>query len=67
MLKNTRSINMVYDIVCSNSVDELVKWVNERLKKGWKCEGGIATMLEPPRYVVFYQALMKDNDGSKHL
>ena len=50
---------MKYDVVCSNSVDELIKWVNEKLKKGWICQGGIGILLEPPRYTVFYQAMVK--------
>ena len=34
---------MKYDIICSTSVDELIKWVNEKLKQGWKLQGGVAS------------------------
>lgn len=26
---------MQYDVICSTSIDELIKWVNEQIKKGW--------------------------------
>lgn len=31
----------------------------EKLKQGWQLQGGIATMVHPPRYTVFYQAIVK--------
>lgn len=59
---------MQYDVLSTPDLEELCRWVNERLKKGWKCQGGVATMTHQPRYTVFYQAMVKDkNDGSKHL
>jgi hypothetical protein len=58
---------MKYDVICSNSVDELVKFVNNKLKRGWKCQGGIGILLEPPRYSVFYQAIIKDETNEKLL
>lgn len=62
-----RNIDMKYDILCDAFLDDLIKSVNEKLKKGWKCQGGIATMTHQPRYTVFYQAMVKENDSSKHL
>ena len=50
---------MKYDIICSTSVDDLIKWVNNKLKQGWKLQGGIATMTHQPSYTVFYQAIVK--------
>ncbi|MBR3676998.1 MAG: DUF1737 domain-containing protein [Alphaproteobacteria bacterium] len=57
---------MKYDVVCDAFLDDLIKAVNERLKKGWQLVGGIATMTHPPRYTVFYQAMVKENDRRKH-
>ncbi|MBR6355378.1 MAG: DUF1737 domain-containing protein [Alphaproteobacteria bacterium] len=51
---------MKYDVECSNSLDELIQYVNEKLKKGWKCQGGVSIMFQPPHYTVFYQALTKE-------
>ena len=50
---------MQYDVICSTSIDELIKWVNEQLKKGWELQGGIATMTQQIDYTVFYQAMIK--------
>ena len=46
-----------YDVVCDTFLDDLIKAVNEKIKKGWQLVGGIATMVHPPRYTVFYQAM----------
>ena len=51
-----------YDVECDDSLDELIKAVNKKLKQGWKLQGGIATMVHQPRYTVFYQALIKETD-----
>lgn len=32
---------MEYDIVCSESIDMLIEYVNSYFKDGWKCQGGI--------------------------
>lgn len=50
---------MRYDVICSTSIDELIKWVNEQIKKGWELQGGIATMTQQIDYTVFYQAMVK--------
>lgn len=58
-----RNIKMIkYDVECDDSLDELIKAVNKKLKQGWKLQGGIATMVHQPRYTVFYQALIKETD-----
>lgn len=49
-----------YDVECDASLDDLIKAVNEKIKKGWKLVGGIATMTHQPRYTVFYQAMIKE-------
>ena len=56
-----RNIKMIkYDIICDAFLDDLIKAVNEKIKKGWKLVGGIATMTHQPRYTVFYQAMIKE-------
>lgn len=50
---------MQYDVLSTPDLEELCKWVNEKLKQGWQLQGGIATMVHPPRYTVFYQAIVK--------
>lgn len=54
-----QEMSMQYDVICSTSIDELIKWVNEKLKKGWELQGGIATMTQQIDYTVFYQAMVK--------
>ena len=49
-----------YDVECDASLDDLIKAVNEKIKKGWKLVGGIATMTHQPRYTVFYQAMIRE-------
>ena len=57
-----RNIEMIkYDVVCDAFLDDLIKAVNEKIKKGWKLVGGIATMTHQPRYTVFYQAMIKED------
>ena len=56
-----RNIKMIkYDIICDAFLDDLIKAVNEKIKKGWKLVGGVATMTHQPRYTVFYQAMIKE-------
>lgn len=49
---------MKYKIVATLSNKDLVKKVNDLLKKGWKLQGGVATTLVGPR-IVLAQALIK--------
>ena len=49
-----------YDVVCDTFLDDLIKAVNEKIKKGRQLVGGIATMTHQPRYTVFYQAMIKE-------
>ena len=57
-----RNIKMIkYDVICDAFLDDLIKAVNEKIKKGWKLVGGIATMTHQPRYTVFYQAMIKED------
>jgi hypothetical protein len=49
-----------YSVECDDSLDRLIKAVNEKIKKGWQLVGGIATMTHQPRYTVFYQAMIKE-------
>jgi len=51
---------MKYDIICDESIDNLIKKVNEHLKKGWKCQGGIGILTQGEHYIVFYQAIIID-------
>lgn len=50
---------MKYDIVCSESIDMLIEYVNSYLKDGWKCQGGIGVLTQGLSYKVFYQAIVK--------
>ena len=59
MPMNIRNKAMKYTIICSTSIDELIKWVNEELCKGWELQGGLATMTQEIDYTVFYQAMVK--------
>ncbi len=52
---------MKYDILCDESIDGLIKQVNEYLKKGWICQGGIGVLSQGEHYKVFYQAIIKTN------
>ena len=57
-----RNIRMIkYDVVCDTFLDDLIKAVNEKIKKGWQLVSGIATMTHQPRYTVFYQAMIKED------
>ena len=51
---------MSYNVLCSNSLDELVGWVEKAIQSGWKCQGGIAAATIRPHYTVFYQAIILD-------
>ena len=51
---------MKYHIICANSIDDLIEWVNEEIQKGWKLQGGVATMTQNLEYTVFYQAIVKE-------
>lgn len=50
---------MKYDIVCSESIDGLIEYVNAYLKQGWQCQGGIGVLTQGLSYKVFYQAIVK--------
>ena len=39
---------MKYTIICSTSIDELIKWVNEELCKGWELQGGMPYINDVP-------------------
>ena len=63
MPMNTRKQAMEYDIVCSESIDMLIEYVNSYLKDGWQCQGGIGVLTQGLSYKVFYQAMIS---GMKH-
>lgn len=50
---------MNYKVIQETTLEGLVKGVNRELKKGWKCQGGVAVLTnkfyDPP----FYQAMVK--------
>ncbi len=50
---------MKYDILCSESIDSLIKYVNDAIKLGWECQGGMAVLTQGLSYKVFYQAIIK--------
>ena len=51
---------MEYDIVCSESIDGLIEYVNAYLQQGWQCQGGIGVLTQGLSYKVFYQAVGKE-------
>lgn len=59
MLMSTRKRAMEYDIVCSESIDMLIEYVNSYLKDGWQCQGGIGVLTQGLSYKVFYQAMIR--------
>ena len=50
---------MTYDVLSTPSLEELCQWVNEKLKRGWQLQGGVAMVVLPNNYRVFYQAIVK--------
>lgn len=50
---------MEYDVISTPDLEELCLWVNEKLRQGWRLQGGIATVVLPKRYTVFYQVIVK--------
>lgn len=50
---------MEYDIVCSESIDRLIEYVNSYLKEGWQCQGGIGVLTQGLSYKIFYQAMIR--------
>lgn len=59
MLTNTREGHVEYDIVCSESIDMLIEYVNSYIKDGWRCQGGIGVLTQGLSYKVFYQAMIR--------
>lgn len=59
MQMNTREECMEYDIVCSESIDRLIEYVNSYLKEGWQCQGGIGVLTQGLSYKIFYQAMIR--------
>lgn len=57
---NIRSLTMEYDIVCNESIDGLIEYVNSYLQQGWQCQGGIGILTQGLNYKVFYQAVVKE-------
>lgn len=51
---------MEYDVISTPDLEELCLWVNEKLRQGWRLQGGIATVVLPKRYTVFYQAIARE-------
>jgi len=51
---------MKYDIICFESIDDLISEVNKKLKLGWQCQGGLGILTQGEHYKVFYQAMIKE-------
>lgn len=51
---------MKYDILCSESLDNLIEYVNTALQNGWLCQGGVGILTQGLNYKVFYQAIIKN-------
>lgn len=50
---------MEYDVISTPDLKELCLLVNEKIQEGWRPRGGIATLVLPDRYAVFYQVIIK--------
>ena len=37
---------MKYDILCSESLDNLIEYVNAALQNGWQCQGGVGILTD---------------------
>ncbi len=51
---------MKYDVLCADTVDTLIQAVNNKIKNGWKLQGGISNLISATGYMVFYQAIYKE-------
>lgn len=49
---------MIYDIVTAQSVEDIIKKVNERLHKGWELYGD-TKMIDTNNYMVYLQPIIK--------
>ena len=56
---------MEYDVICSESIDKLVEYVNVYLREGWQCQGGIGVLTQGLSYKVFYQAVVKGKSNDQ--
>lgn len=56
---------MEYDVICSESIDKLVEYVNVYLRDGWQCQGGIGVLTQWLSYKVFYQAVVKGKSNDQ--
>lgn len=45
-----------YDVVCESNFRKFKEAVNEKLREGWKLQGGLCTM----NMVPFYQAIYRE-------
>lgn len=50
---------MKYDVLCADTVDALICTVNDKLKKGWKLQGGIANLISTKGYMFFIKPFIK--------
>lgn len=48
---------MEYTIISANTLDELIREVNQYIKAGWRPQGGVSVSIE---YAYFYQAIIRD-------
>lgn len=46
--------------LCADTVDILIQAVNNKIKNGWKLQGGISNLISATGYMVFYQAIYKE-------
>ena len=55
---------MEYDVISTPDLEELCQCVNEKLQQGWRLQGGIATLIMPTSYTVFYQAIVREKKSA---
>ena len=51
---------MEYMVLEYNELDTLIRKVNEHLKDGWECQGGINVTVSPAKNAWYAQAMIKE-------
>jgi len=55
-----------YDVVCKSDFYEFKEAVNEKLREGWKLQGGICTMNMIPYYQAIYREKSNFDEKQYH-
>jgi len=52
-------MKLIYDVVFSKLLSNLINQVNERLENGWELQGGISFLETDDYYYYYCQAMIK--------